>query len=123
MTRINCVPAAELSDAHLGAEYRELPRIVGLVNTAVTRGERPDDPRNPTRYVLGPGHVRFFYPRLGWVRRRYAEVVSECRRRGRAVNYPELPELVPAARDWVGEWEPDTEALALNRQRIQERSA
>jgi len=31
MTRINCAPKKELSDKHLAAEYRELPRIFGLV--------------------------------------------------------------------------------------------
>ena len=31
MTRINCVPVEELTDKHLGAEYRELPRLFGQI--------------------------------------------------------------------------------------------
>jgi len=31
MTRINLLPVKELSDQHLMAEYRELPRIVNAV--------------------------------------------------------------------------------------------
>ena len=78
MTRINCVPVQELTDAHLGAEYRELPRIFALARAAYLRGELPTDPRNPTEYTLGKGHVRFFYARLGWLRKRFLELVAEC---------------------------------------------
>jgi hypothetical protein len=39
MTRINCIDPALLSDKHLGAEYRELPRIFNLVRDAIKRGE------------------------------------------------------------------------------------
>lgn len=31
MTRINVIPVQLLSDQHLGAEYRELPRVFGAV--------------------------------------------------------------------------------------------
>lgn len=121
MTRINCIPPRELSDAHLGAEYRELPRVFGLVRAAVARGERPDDRRNPQRYVLGAGHVRFFYPRLAWVRERYDLIVDECRARGRKVSYTDvLGGGIPD--EWWGLWTPDAAAQALNRARIAERT-
>lgn len=121
MTRINVVPPSELSDKHLGAEYRELPRIFGLVRAAAQRGETPGDKRNPSTYTLGAGHVRFFYPRLGFLRSRYADLVSECVRRGRTVNFPELPahDIPP---EWFGDYQPTDVALAINRQRILERS-
>ena len=123
MTRINCIPPSELSDAHLGAEYRELPRIFGLVLGAVERGEKPDDRRNPREYVLGPGHVRFFYPRLAWCAARYYALVRECRARGRKVSFGSLPpgvERIPA--EWWGDWTPTAAAKELNRGRIAERS-
>lgn len=41
MTRINVIEPSRLSDQHLGAEYRELPRVFGLVRDAIARGERP----------------------------------------------------------------------------------
>ena len=122
MTRINCIDPALLSDKHLGAEYRELPRIFGLVRQAVTRGELPTDPRNPTRYTLGAGHCRFFYSRLGWLRERYVALCEECRNRGRKVSFGNSEELslgIPP--EWVGSWFPDTEAQELNIQRINER--
>jgi len=122
MTRINCIPVQELTDKHLGAEYRELPRLFKQVAAAVARGERPDDPRNPTRYTLGEGHVRFFYPRLGFIVTRYHQIALECVLRNRKVLYDGVP---PAADEippeWFGQWKPDAQALALNRARIAER--
>ena len=122
MTRINCIPVQELTDKHLGAEYRELPRLFNQIRKAIERGENPDDPRNPTKYKLGKGHTRFFYNKLGWLTRRYLHLVRECQRRGRAVNYPTYPsylEDIPAK--WWGYWMPTPEAMELNRQRIKER--
>ena len=122
MTRINCIDPALLSDKHLGAEYRELPRVFGLVRDAIARGESPADPRNPGQYVLGAGHVRFFYPRLGYLLTRYQQLCDECHARGRAVNFgnpASLAEGIPAA--WFGQWVPDDAARALNIDRINQR--
>lgn len=123
MTRINVVPPTELSDKHLGAEYRELPRIFGLVRKAIERGERPDDKRNPKHYVLGTGHVRFFYPRLGFLYQRHLDLVAECKRRGRKVSFDNPAELLVGIPDeWRGAWRPTMDALMINRQRIKERT-
>lgn len=122
MTRINVIDPALLSDKHLGAEYRELPRIFGLVRKAVERGENPIDPRNPRQYRLGPGHVRFFYPRLGYLISRYLRLCDECRSRGRLVRYGDpspLVEGIPA--EWFGQWTPDDTAQRLNIERINQR--
>ena len=81
MTRINCIPPRQLSREHLIAEYRELPRIFALVHAAIARGESPDDPRNPTSYTLGAGHVRFFYCRLGYLVKRQLAIIDEMRDR------------------------------------------
>jgi len=122
MTRINVIPPDELSDKHLGAEYRELPRIFNLVKAAVERGESPNDPRNPTEYVLGTGHVRFFYPRLGYLQKRFEQIVAECYKRQRKVSFAEAPSPKGIPPEWFGDWHPTETAIALNRQRILERS-
>ena len=122
MTRINCVPVEELTDKHLGAEYRELPRLFGQIQKAIERGELPDDPRNPTQYKLGKGHTRFFYNKVLWLCIRYKQLVYECKRRGRIVNFPSIPFFVYAfPHSWWNGWQPTEEALELNRQRIKER--
>ncbi len=124
VTRINCIPPDELTRAHLVAEYRELPRIFTLVRAAIARGERPGDPRNPTEYRLGAGHVRFFYPRLGYLAQRQGALVAEMLARGYAPGFTRTDHLldgIPA--EWCAAWQPTPQAMALNRARIAERLA
>ncbi len=120
MTRINCVPVEELSGPHLVAEYRELPRVFSLAKKASERSGF----KQPTEYTLGTGHVMFFYTRLGYLTRRHAQLVAEMLRRGYKPTFtgslknahPDIPDTF-----WR-DWEPTEEALAINRQRILERS-
>lgn len=122
MTRINCVPPSELTTPHLIAEYRELPRIFGLVRAAIERGEKPDDVRNPAEYRLGQGHVRFFYPRLGYLARRQKELIDEMLSRGFSPSFTDPAGLLTGIPvEWHGEWTPPAAATALNRGRIAER--
>ena len=122
MTRINCVPVEELTDKHLGAEYRELPRLFGQIQKAIERGESPNDPRNPKEYKLGKGHTRFFYNKVFWLCARHYELVAECEKRGRTVNFPEPPNhAMDVPKEWWNNWEPTPEALEINRQRIKDR--
>jgi len=122
MSRINLVDPSLLTQKALIAEYRELPRIFNLVRKAVERGERPHYRRNPNKYVLGTGHVRFLYPRLRWLVCRQRRLVDECVRRGIQIQYtdPEsLGEGIPA--EWWGDYNPTIEAIKLNAKRIDER--
>ena len=121
MTRINVVPPAELSRQHLLAEYRELPRIFGLVRRAQARGEQPNLSEVP-RYTLGKGHVRFFYPRLAWLMARYVVLKDEMKRRGYKVrDYPDnIADGIKHG--WWQHWEITEEALTINRARIKERT-
>lgn len=126
MTRINCVPVESLCDQHLLAEYRELPRVFGLVTAAVKRGERPDDPRNPKTYTLGSGHVRFFYPRLFWLNVRQDQIVTEMFWRGFKPQFTDslwsqFNEAIPFKTGWWGVWVPSEADIALNQARINER--
>lgn len=74
MTRINLVPPAELCDQHLLAEHRELTRIPNAVAKGrfALRGQ-------PADYVLGTGHVRFFFDKLAFLKTRYDALHAECR--------------------------------------------
>ena len=123
MTRINVIPPSELSRQHLGAEYRELPRIFGLVRKAILRGEAPDRNAIPA-YTLGKGHVRFFYPLLGYLADRQATIVSEMLARGYSPSHVDclraLHADIPEA--WWGSWQPSYAAEAINRARIAERT-
>ena len=110
MTRINVVPVKELTDQHLLAETRELPRIPN----AILKG-RYNLSSIPSEYVLGKGHVSFFYTRLGWLQERYKALHAECCARGFNVTY-RFPEGVPER--FRGGYVPTSEALAINRERI-----
>lgn len=125
MTRINCIPVQELTREHLVAEYRELPRIFSLARKAYERGERPDDPRNPTEYRLGTGHVRFFYNKLAYLRERHDQLCDEMELRGYATNLRGcwFDHATPDWQEWWDDWEPDQVAMAINRGRIADRLA
>lgn len=122
MTRINCIAPSLLSDKHLAAEYRELPRVFGFVRAAIERGERPTDRRNPAQYTLGTGHVRFFYSRLGYLAKRQQSLINECRARGRTVNYDNVSELINGMpSEWLNDWVPSERDQQLNIERINNR--
>ncbi len=120
MTRINCVSVQELSQQHLVAEYRELPRVFNLARKALER----NDIQYFEEYRLGKGHLLFFYTRLGYLARRHAELVQEMLRRGYKPTFTsplrdahsDIPDVL-----W-GDWNPTEEAIKLNRRRILERS-
>lgn len=118
MTRINCVPVEELSGPHLLAEYRELPRVYGLARSAYERGETP--PGLP-KYILGPGHVRFFYDRLEYVRLRHAQLINEMIRRHYKPTMTTVPSMAELPEAWRQDWEPNRAALRANRARLKER--
>lgn len=76
MTRINVgVEPWELPRAALLAEHREITRIPNAVREGRAKGSPVD------RFKLGMGHVRFFYDKLGYLKRRYEALYRECRRR------------------------------------------
>lgn len=115
MTRINLVPPAELCDQHLLAEHRELTRIPN----AVAKG-RFSLAGQPPDYVLGTGHVRFFFDKLRFLHTRYQALHAECLARGFKVRniWPDtLPDDPSLWRDYI----PTEAALQLNRARITDR--
>ena len=118
MTRINCVPPEELCAKHLVAEYRELPRVFGLVLKSQEKGFGPSDIDMPTNYVLGKGHVKFFYDKLTYLSLRFRSLCREMEQRGFVVNFnnQHLGEGLGVV--WWNDWKPDQRALVLNRERI-----
>lgn len=131
MTRINVVPEQDLQDKHLSGEYHEISRVFELVRKYLQRGGSLSI---PTHYVLGEGHVTFFYRRLQYIATRYVRLALEMRyrayKRGKdsGVQMHVVLELIQCARDsiqdekWWNDYEPTPEAIALNWQRLEERS-
>lgn len=115
MTRINCIPVAELTDKHLLAEYRELPRVFKLARAGAD---------GPAAYVLGAGHVKFFYNKLEYLYLRQHEIYSEMLKRNFKPNFHPhslYDEFYRPKKKLWNNWKPAAQAMAVNRKRITER--
>lgn len=115
MTRINAgIPPAELSDKHLIAEHREIKRIPNAITSGKSRMEGI-----PERFKLGTGHVKFFYNKLGYLKKRYEELYAECINRGFNVTYFGGAWInVPPA--LMNDYAPTDDDRRIIRQRIEE---
>ncbi len=84
------MPPPLLTDQHLFAEYRELPRVSAYLTRALAAhgGREGVLARIPGRYVLGKGHVTFFYDKGAFLAARHAALVEELRRRDFRLSDP-----------------------------------
>lgn len=118
MTRINVVPVEELTDQHLFAEYREITRLFPLSLKANERGFEQTIPE----YVLGSGHVKFFYDKLGFIEERYFNLKEELLLRGYNITLKDdivhYRELIPAM---YNDYVPTDDAIKISRARIREK--
>jgi hypothetical protein len=110
VTRLNLPDPPYLTDEHLGGERHEAPRVFALA--AAWRARGCDTPIPPT-FLLGPGHVTFFYTRLGWVARRYAALTAEWVARGFNATPLSLPLDGP-------DWTPTAADMAVSVARLRE---
>lgn len=118
MTRINCIDPDLLSDKHLIAEYRELPRIFNLIRKAQER----NDTKTLATYRLGQGHVRFFYDKALFLQKRQQSLINECLTRGFNIQYTNTSNLldgidIERQKDWI----PSDTDKQININRINER--
>lgn len=116
MTRIDITPVEELHDKHLLSNYRELPRVYALALRYYEQGQKT---RLPETYRMGTGHVKFFYDKGAWLKRRFEqEIVPEMQRRGFVTNFTTYREHpTPLHKDWT----PNQQDMAVDRARIAER--
>lgn len=130
MTRINVVPVEELTNKHLFAEYRELPRAMRRAVLATYKGRQPSDVRIAPAYILGTGHEIFFIDKCAWLYARWLQLRSELV--GRGYNLGEQFQTIVRGRaryirrhgsQFYGNYQPTADAETINRQRIQERLA
>lgn len=78
MTRINVgIHPYELPNKLLLAEHREITRIPNAI-----RSGKINLDNLPTQFTLGKGHVRFFYNKLEYLRKRYGALLKKCKQRG-----------------------------------------
>ena len=118
MTRINVIPVEELSDQHLIAEYRELPRCI----------KQPIDISDaPDTYCLGKGHMKWARKHSKYLLRRYKDICEEIQFRNFNPHYTWTSLLnwvsyTGALRDLpIGDYEPTEKDIQLNIKRIVEK--
>lgn len=70
-----------------------------------------------SKYVMGEGHVRFFYDKILYLKKRYAELLEETQARGFHATDEWPHHLVFPA--WLNnDYEPDMDAILLNLTRL-----
>ncbi|ELW0836455.1 pyrimidine dimer DNA glycosylase/endonuclease V [Escherichia coli] len=121
MTRINLVHVKELADQHLMAEYRELPRVFGAVQKHVQARKRVRDFKINSTYLLGSGHVTFFYNKLLYLQKRHIEIVNECLRRGMKIQNIELNDISGFPAEFCNDYVPSESEIKMSRERLIEK--
>ena len=120
MTRVNVVQPSELSGKHLVAEYREIVRIFGLARKNQYQMHKI---KQPSEYTLGTGHCLCFVDKLKYISDRYDSLCNEMIARGYQCNRISKEDLHQGiGRHMFFGYTPTPAALAINRQRIKERS-
>lgn len=116
MTRINCgIPVKELHNKHLIAEHREIKRIPNCINSG-----RYSLIGIPDKFKLGSGHVKFFYDKLLYLKKRYELLHEECIRRGFKVQfYGNAWDNLPS--NLMNDYTPTPTDVEIVRERINEK--
>ncbi|QDP55884.1 MAG: putative endonuclease V [Prokaryotic dsDNA virus sp.] len=127
MTRINVVPVEVLSDKHLMAEYREIPRIFTAVHKLQSENiMNPITIGIPKKYCLGIEHMKFFYNKIGWLLERYNQLIEELGKRGFKLDSDMYKAIIKNAmmlrRIYFRPYEPSPEDIYLNMARLCKRS-
>lgn len=114
MTRINTIHPADLLDQHLFIEFREITRIA--------TAHRPLTPKEYLAgYVLGTGHMKFFYDKGQYCADRLQALQLELDRRN-AVNYTPKTYKEHIAGHHK-QWQPTYAAHSANITRLHEKLA
>lgn len=126
MTRVNLVPVEELTDQHLFAEFRELKMVPkSLARSIKARGLVHVLLTIPSEFVLGVGHVTFFYDKGLYLQKRYNQICKELDKRGIHRNKESVldEDKVFNEKALWNDYTPTKEALALIRRRIKQKIA
>ena len=119
MTRINVVPVDELSDQHLIAEYRELPRVFS---------QKLNLDGAPEKYCLGKGHVKWGRNHAKFIINRISQILNEMTFRGFHVSFWRPQSICALGEYWYSEpvscfkdYVPTNDDIELNRARLIEK--
>ena len=117
MTRINCIPVSKLIDQHLRAEYREMLRLPNALKKSKSTGKPL---AVPMFYKMSAGHMKFFYDKGEYLRKRHDELKKEMNRRGMKTEFS-LNLGAFHHYGMMGDWTPGADAMLVNCERLIER--
>ena len=121
MTRINLIEPKELSTKHLIAEYREITRLPKNLKQSLNRKTKPFSLEEiPKDYVLGKGHVKFFFNKMQFLKNRFESLVDEMLRRGYNPTYKDSS-IFNCDEQFMNDYTPTENALKINKERINDR--
>lgn len=123
MTRINLTLVSELADQHLMAEYRELPRVFGAVRKHVQNGKRLKDFKIASKFLLGTGHVTFFYDKLDYLVDRQTQLIAECLKRGFNIKDVTVQDISDIPKEFRNHYRPSLDDIMLSQARLDEKIA
>lgn len=122
MTRINLIPPRSLSTKHLVAEYREITRLPNNLKKSLNRKSTPFSfDEIPKQYVLGKGHVKFFYNKMYFLKKRFEKIVHEMLRRGYNPSFRDSS-IFNSEKIYFKNYKPSAKSIRLNKERIQART-
>ena len=116
MTRINIVPPSELTDQHLVAEYRE----IFMVGPALQRSLKSKNgvQNIPKKFTLNTGHVKFFYDKGEYLRKRYGSLISEMKNRNMNPDPNRTFPIEHFPKRYRNDWKASTDDFKIIRERI-----
>lgn len=121
MTRVNVVNPMCLYDQHLVAEYREISRIPSaIIKQLKTKGTFDILSDIPSTYTFGKGHVKFFYDKLLFIKKRHDALKEEGRKRGMSLDTITI-DLAGIPKPFLNDYTPDSYAINTNLKRINEK--
>jgi hypothetical protein len=122
MTRVNVIDPKELTTKHLVAEYREIARLPENLRKSLNRKGKPFKMSEiPISYTLGTGHVKFFYNKMEFLKKRFLSLVEEMERRGYNPQFKDGSIFEGFDDIFVNDYIPTQEAININVARIKER--
>ena len=116
MTRINAsIKVEELSNSMLFSEYREAKRIPNTIKSG--KAVLKDIPK---QFKLEKNHVKFFYDKILYLKRRSDALYIECLKRGiNAPDYSDCYKDIP--QQLFNDWAETKESRELLKERINKR--
>lgn len=123
MTRVNVVPVKKLNVKMLVSEYREISRLPKNLTKSLNRKGKPFKLTEiPDSYTLGKGHVKFFYNKMLFLKKRYEALIAEMVSRGYNPTFRDSSIFENCPKEFYNDYTPTIEAIEINRQRIKERT-